>query len=84
MAIERGAARQVHDATELAAAVALYLEQPDLRRAAGAAAQTLLTDNRGALARTLEHMEQTLRVDRGGECEPAIRGLARGRRETSA
>ena len=62
MAIERGAARQVHDAAELAAAVALYLEQPDLRRAAGAAAQTLVTDNRGALPRTLEHMEQALRT----------------------
>ena len=38
----------------LAAAVALYLEQPELRRAAGRAAHTLVTDNRGALARTLE------------------------------
>jgi 3-deoxy-D-manno-octulosonic-acid transferase len=64
MAIERGAARQVHDAAELAAAVELYLEQPHLRRAAGAAARTLVTDNRGALARTLEHMEQALRTSR--------------------
>src|SRR5262245_55868160 len=64
MAIEPGAARQVQDAAELAAAVALYFEQPDLRRAAGAAAQTLVTDNRGALARTLEHMEQALRAAR--------------------
>ncbi|HZF27612.1 MAG TPA: lipid IV(A) 3-deoxy-D-manno-octulosonic acid transferase [Gammaproteobacteria bacterium] len=64
MAIERGAARQVHDVEELAAAVALYYEQPDLRRAAGAAAQTLVTDNRGALARTLGHMEQVLRAAR--------------------
>jgi 3-deoxy-D-manno-octulosonic-acid transferase len=60
MALERGAARQVHDAAGLAAAVALYLEQPDLRRAAGAAAHTLMADNRGALARTIRHVEDTL------------------------
>jgi 3-deoxy-D-manno-octulosonic-acid transferase len=60
MALERGAARQVHDADGLAAAVALYLEQPDLRRAAGRAARTLVTDNRGALQRTLELIEQAL------------------------
>jgi 3-deoxy-D-manno-octulosonic-acid transferase len=74
MAIERGAARQVHDVAELAAAVALYLEQPDLRRAAGAAAQTLVADNRGALARTLEHMEQALR---GARAQVAARAQAR-------
>jgi len=62
MALERGAARQVHDAAGLAAAVSLYLEQPDLRRAAGVAAHTLVTDNRGALARTLRHVEDTLRA----------------------
>jgi len=54
LALERGAARQVHDETQLAAAVGLYLEQPDLRRAAGRAAQALVADNRGALERTLE------------------------------
>jgi 3-deoxy-D-manno-octulosonic-acid transferase len=60
MALERGAARQVHDARELAAAVALYFAQPDLRGAAGRAAYTLVTDNRGALARTLAHMSSAL------------------------
>ena len=53
MALERGAARQVHDERELAAAVALYFAYPDLRRAAGSAAYSLVTDNRGALERTL-------------------------------
>jgi 3-deoxy-D-manno-octulosonic-acid transferase len=53
MALERGAARQVHDAIDLCAAVALYFEQPELRRAAGRAAYTLVADNRGALERTL-------------------------------
>ncbi|HUQ53817.1 MAG TPA: lipid IV(A) 3-deoxy-D-manno-octulosonic acid transferase [Gammaproteobacteria bacterium] len=62
MALERGAARQVHDVGDLSAAIALYFEQPDLRRAAGNAAYTLVTDNRGALARTLELVEAALRV----------------------
>jgi 3-deoxy-D-manno-octulosonic-acid transferase len=60
MALERGAARQVHDVTELADAVALYFEQPELRRAAGLAAHTLVADNRGALERTLDHMSVAL------------------------
>jgi 3-deoxy-D-manno-octulosonic-acid transferase len=62
MALERGAARQVHDVQGLAAAIALYLEQPGLRRAAGKAAKTLVTDNRGALGRTLALLEEALRV----------------------
>jgi 3-deoxy-D-manno-octulosonic-acid transferase len=62
MALERGAARQVHDVRGLAEAVALYFDQPDLRRAAGSAAHTLVTDNRGALDRTLALVEDALRV----------------------
>lgn len=62
MALERGAARQVHDVAGLVAAVSLYFEQPDLRKAAGRAAYTLVTENRGALARTLEHVVDTLRA----------------------
>jgi 3-deoxy-D-manno-octulosonic-acid transferase len=62
MALERGAARQVHDVQGLAEAVALYFEQPDLRRAAGTAAHTLVTDNRGALERTLALVEGALRA----------------------
>lgn len=61
MALERGAARQVHDVAGLVAAVALYFEQPDLRRASGAAAHTLVADNRGALDRTLALVEAALR-----------------------
>jgi 3-deoxy-D-manno-octulosonic-acid transferase len=61
MALERGAARQVHDVAGLVDAVALYFEQPDLRRAAGAAAHTLVTDNRGALERTLLLVQDALR-----------------------
>jgi 3-deoxy-D-manno-octulosonic-acid transferase len=62
MALERGAARQVLDVRGLVAAVALYFEQPDLRRAAGNAAHTLVTDNRGALVRTLGLVEAALRA----------------------
>jgi 3-deoxy-D-manno-octulosonic-acid transferase len=61
MALERGAARQVHDVRSLAEAVALYLDQPDLRRAAGRAAHTLVADNRGALGRTLDLVDDALR-----------------------
>jgi 3-deoxy-D-manno-octulosonic-acid transferase len=61
MALERGAARQIHDVGGLVAAVALYFEQADLRRAAGAAAHTLVADNRGALERTLSFVDATLR-----------------------
>jgi 3-deoxy-D-manno-octulosonic-acid transferase len=62
MALERGAARQVHDVQGLVESIALYFEQPDLRRAAGRAAHTLVTDNRGALGRTLALVEDALRV----------------------
>jgi 3-deoxy-D-manno-octulosonic-acid transferase len=70
MALERGAARQVHDVADLVAAVALYFEQPDLRKAAGRAAYTLVTENRGALARTLEHVVDTLRAAGWSGTEP--------------
>jgi 3-deoxy-D-manno-octulosonic-acid transferase len=62
MALERGAARQVHDVAGLVDAVALYFDQPDLRRAAGKAARTLVTDNRGALGRTLDLVDDTLQA----------------------
>jgi 3-deoxy-D-manno-octulosonic-acid transferase len=62
MALERGAARQVHDVAGLVEAIALYFDQPELRRAAGKAAHTLVSDNRGALARTLVHVERAVRV----------------------
>ena len=60
MALERGAARQVHDVRGLVEAVDLYFDQPELRRAAGRAAHTLVTDNRGALRRTLSLVEDAL------------------------
>ena len=74
MALERGAARQVLDVDGLVAAVALYFEQPELRRVAGRAAHTLVTENRGALERTLEHVEGTLRA--AGWSEAASSAIA--------
>jgi 3-deoxy-D-manno-octulosonic-acid transferase len=53
LSLERGAARQVNTTAALVDAVALYLEQPALRRAAGAAGISLVRDNHGALQRTL-------------------------------
>jgi 3-deoxy-D-manno-octulosonic-acid transferase len=58
LALECGAARQVRDSRELGAAVALYLEQPALRRAAAARARALIEQNRGALARTLDLVQE--------------------------
>jgi 3-deoxy-D-manno-octulosonic-acid transferase len=60
LSLERGAARQVANLRALGDAVALYLDQPDLRRAAGQAALGLIRDNQGALERTLEAMRQEL------------------------
>jgi 3-deoxy-D-manno-octulosonic-acid transferase len=61
MVLERGAGRQVHDEAGLAATVALYLEQPALRKATGDAARSLVTENRGAVERTLRLMSDSLR-----------------------
>jgi 3-deoxy-D-manno-octulosonic-acid transferase len=77
MALERGAARQVLDVRGLVDAVALYFEQPELRRVAGRAAHTLVADNRGALERTLALVENALRVVAGAIGEPARAASAR-------
>ncbi len=53
MALEQGAGRQVQDVAELTSAVAEYLENPPVRRAAGIAGQRLVEGNRGALTKTL-------------------------------
>ena len=73
MALERGAARQIHDVQGLAEAAALYFDQPALRRAAGTAAHTLVTDNCGALDRTLALVEVALRA-----AAPSAGAIARG------
>jgi len=60
LSLERGAARQVPDRFAFAEAVAGWLDQPELRRAAGQAALGLIRDNTGALARTLAAMGRQL------------------------
>ena len=60
LAVQRGAARQVTDVAGLADAVSTYIDQPELLRTAGEAARSLVTDNRGALERTLGRIEQAL------------------------
>jgi 3-deoxy-D-manno-octulosonic-acid transferase len=82
MALERGAARQVLDVRDLVNAIALYFEQPELRRAAGRAAHTLVADNRGAHDRTLALVEGALRVVSGAVDE--ARRDARARSGLSA
>ncbi len=71
MALERGAARQVLDPDGLVTAIELYFEQPELRRAAGRAAHSLVTENRGALERTLGHLEATLHAAGWKESAPS-------------
>jgi 3-deoxy-D-manno-octulosonic-acid transferase len=75
LSLERGAARQVGDLQGLAAAVALYLDQPELRRAAGQAALGLMRDNQGSLERTLSAMSQEL-ARAGLGARRAVRPLA--------
>lgn len=60
LALERGAARQVPNGDALVDAVALYLDQPALRRSAGSAALALIRDNRGSLERTLNALGRQL------------------------
>ena len=58
--LERGAALQVNDAPELAAAVARLLADPEERRRIGAIGQHLVESNRGSVARLLELIEPLL------------------------
>jgi 3-deoxy-D-manno-octulosonic-acid transferase len=53
LALESGAGRQVYDTGALTAAIAAYLRDTALRRAAGAAALRMVERNKGALDSTL-------------------------------
>ena len=66
MAITRGAGRQVEGALSLTRAAADYLEQPALREKASEAALRLVSENRGALERTLSLIDSTLTSARLG------------------
>jgi 3-deoxy-D-manno-octulosonic-acid transferase len=60
MALERGSGRQVYDVDDLTGTVSVFLDQPQLRRAAGEAARALVAENRGALDKTLALMTDAL------------------------
>lgn len=59
--IERGAARVVRDAGELASAVAALLANPDERARMGAAGRATVEDNRGALDNLLSLIDPLLK-----------------------
>jgi 3-deoxy-D-manno-octulosonic-acid transferase len=61
MVIECGAGSQVYDEHGLVDKVAMYLEQPALRKAAGQAARLLVAENRGAVERTMQLISESLR-----------------------
>lgn len=58
---EAGGARVVESAEALAEAVTAWLQQPQARREAGAAALAVVAANRGALARLMEVIAEELR-----------------------
>jgi 3-deoxy-D-manno-octulosonic-acid transferase len=59
--VERGAARQVRGAAELAAAVREILQDPDLRHTMGEHGREVVDENRGALDRLLALLEPLLK-----------------------
>jgi len=61
---DRGVAPVVHDAAELADAVAALFADAEQRRRYGAVAKQLIDDNRGTLARLLRLLEPLLEQDR--------------------
>lgn len=61
LALKRGAARQVHNASELAEALADYLRNEAARRTAGEAGREMVAENRGALLKTLALVKSILR-----------------------
>jgi 3-deoxy-D-manno-octulosonic-acid transferase len=69
MALERGAARQVADTNGLVAAVAAYFDDAEERRSAGRAALELVSENQGALARSMALV--TAKLDARGLLAPA-------------
>lgn len=74
--LEVGAGIQVYDESELSEAAELYISNPALRTAAGAAARAAIESNQGSVSLTLahmaRHMQPQMRVaDRAREFEQA-------------
>ena len=75
LALERQAATQVADATQLRAAIHRYLGDPNLRFRVGEAGKAMVTENRGALSRTLNMLQALvpgLELDRRGAQRGAV------------
>lgn len=60
MALARGAGMQIRDGAALAPALIRYLEDPNLRFAAGEAGKRMVAENRGALEKTLDRLARLL------------------------
>ena len=56
--VERGGAKLVHTAPELAAAITAWLKDTDASTTAGRIGQELIEENLGAVERTLEHLRK--------------------------
>jgi len=56
--VERGGAKLVHTAPELAAAITVWLKDTDASTTAGRIGQELIEENLGAVERTLEHLRK--------------------------
>ena len=76
--LQQGAALQVADAHELAAALAQWLADPAERRRIGAIGQRIVESNRGSVARLLELIEPWLQGPEPSSV-PAAASRAAGR-----
>ena len=56
--VERGGAKLVHDAQQLADAITLWLNDTNARDTAGSIGKQLIEENLGAVARTLEYLRE--------------------------
>ena len=56
--VERGGAKQVHTAPELADAITVWLNDADARETAGSIGKRLIEENLGAVERTLEYLRE--------------------------
>lgn len=70
-----GGAQRVHDADELGTVLERLLGDPELRRAMGDRAQSVLRANRGAVQRTLEAIDQMAATSCTGRQKPSLHAV---------
>ena len=56
--VERGGAKRVHDAQQLAGAITVWLNDADARNTVGSIGKRLIEENLGAVARTLVYLRK--------------------------